>query len=1633
MQLTRLRPRLVLLVLLVALGLAAQGSPALAALDAGASVAPPVAVDDTVTVKSGTLLAIRVLDNDTDADGDFLEVMAPTDPPHGTVSCFTTCSYQSDDGYLGPDSFDYIVSDGELTDTGHVSITVGTNTPPQADDDVAVTRANAPKDIFVLDNDSDPDEDELVVTTLAPTAQHGTVTCDGLGECTYTPATDYTGPDSFDYSISDGNGGTDTAQVSITVNANTPPQANADAGARSDQSIIDVLQNDEDDEGDTLTIVSVTPPSFGTATINPPGDDDNQTITYSQTSNLGASDSFTYTISDGLATSTTTVTLDPCPAVASSLDHGGLVVSERWFMCSSILANAATGPTTTVLPPFNGTSLLLTSGDVTEAPGPNDETGAGQDNGTEGRGSFDPSILRLDLMVPAGANCLSFDLAFQSEEYPEFVNQSFNDGFLAELDVSNWSITNSVITAPNNFAFDSEGGIVSVNGSFFEPGRVVVDTGAQYDGSTPLLSARTPITPGAHVLFLSIFDAGDGVLDSAAFVDRLVAGTAGPGGCSAGANEPPNAVNDSLTTNEDTASAPLNVLGNDTDPDDNPLTLTTLTPTAAHGTVSCTAAGACTYTPAANYFGPDSFTYGISDGHGGTDTATVSITVTPVQDNPTAVDDVISTTQGSPGSVNVLANDFDVDGDTPLTIQSFTQGLHGTVTCTGSSCTYTPAPGYSGPDSFTYTISDGHGGTDVGTVAVTVASGNHPPVADDDSLTTAEDTAGQVNVLDGDTDADGDTLTVTTLTPSAAHGTVSCTAAGICTYTPAANYFGPDSFSYTVSDGHGGTDTATVNVTVTPVNDDPNAVNDSLTTSEDTASAPLNVLANDTDIDGGTLTVTTLTPTAAHGTVSCTAAGLCTYTPAANYNGPDSFTYSISDGNGGTDTATVNVTVTPVNDVPNAVDDVLSTSEDTQGSLNVLANDTDADGDSLTVTTLSPPAAHGTVSCTAAGVCTYTPAANFHGPDSFTYGISDGHGGTDTATVSITVTPVNDQPDAINDALTTAENTAGQVNVLTNDTDVDGDSLTVTTLTPTAAHGTVSCTAGGLCTYTPATDYDGPDSFTYSISDGHGGTDTATVNVTVTPSVPTNTPPVADDETLTTPEDVAGSVNVLVGDTDANGDTLTVTSPNPTAAHGTVACAPTGTCQYTPAANYNGPDGFDYTISDGNGGTDTGHVTITVTPVNDPPVADDELLVTNEDTAGNVNVLTGDTDVDGDPLTVTTLAPSAAHGTVSCTAAGVCTYTPAANYNGPDGFDYTVSDGNATDTGHVSVTVNAVNDPPVADDEALTTAEDTASAPLDVLEGDTDIDGGPLTVTSASPAAAHGAVSCTTGGMCTYTPAANFHGSDSFTYTVSDGNGGTDTGTVSVTVTPVADNPIANDDALMTPADTAGNVNVLANDSDGDGDTLTVTTLTPTATSGTVACLATGMCTYTPNPGFSGSDSFDYSISDGNGGSDTATVLVTVSADVEHAAELCEREALEDEAVAAAAQVHRHHPLRGDGCRRRSAHLRDHEGDPGRKGREGDLEDRQGTRRTARSRQAQPDQAPRRADRRRQRARLPNLRHRLRRPGRDVLEEGEGRRPQEQERERLRQHEQELQLVRLGPSGQRMSRAALQGGSPAAS
>ena len=874
---------------------------------------------------------------------------------------------------------------------------------------------------------------------------------------------------------------------------NLPPVAVDDAvdATSGEARTLDPLNNDTDPEDGSLTITTVSDPANGTASANPARGE----ITYTSDPGYTGTDSFSYTIEDEFgATDTASINVEifPCAPLGEAMDDSGIVIDEEWIRCSSYRAHEVANDVTPVMNPSGGEQAFFTTGDTENSLFPNNAEDAGTENDTSYRGAHDVSVLRLDLDIPAGMDCLAFDLSFQTEEYPEFIESQFNDGFLAELDVSNWDVQGASIDAPENFAFDGANNIVSVNSSFFEPDRVVTETGTEYDGSTPLLDARTPVTPGAHTLFLSIFDATDGAYDSGAYVDRLRAFDAADGKCFRGARQAPNAANDSLTVNEDSSNS-VNVLTNDVDLDGDPIEVISGAD-GAYGDVSCTT-DTCTYTPAPNYFGQDSFTYRVSDGTGA-DTGTVNVTVTGQEDPPTAVDDSLSSTEDTAGSKNVLANDVEPDGD-PLTITGSTSGTSGDVSCTGSSCTYTPDEDFSGTDSFTYTVSDGKANVDTATVSVVISPRNDPPEAIGDSLGTTEDSPATSMVTANDDDVDGDVVSVTNKTDGA-DGSVSC-GGDSCTYTPDADFFGTDSFTYTISDGKGGTDTATVEVSVGAVQDAPVADDDTLSTNEDTPKS-VNVLAGDTDVDGDTLSISDKSD-GANGTVSCSGSS-CTYTPSPNFSGSDSFSYTVSDGQGGSDTATVGVTVSAVNDAPDATGDQLTTDEDTAGQVEVTSNDADVEGNALSVTS-STDGGDGSVSCST-DTCTYTPDPNFNGSDSFTYTVSDGNGGSDTASVTVTVSSVNDAPQATDDSASVVVNTAKVVAVRTNDSDVDGDTLSITDKTD-GARGTVSCSTTD-CTYTPENDYLGADSFTYTVSDGQGGTDTASVSVTV--ELP-NIPPVA--------------------------------------------------------------------------------------------------------------------------------------------------------------------------------------------------------------------------------------------------------------------------------------------------------------------------------------------------------------------------------------------------------------------------------------------------------------------------------------------------------------------------------------------
>ncbi|EKO3858551.1 tandem-95 repeat protein, partial [Vibrio harveyi] len=639
----------------------------------------------------------------------------------------------------------------------------------------------------------------------------------------------------------------------------------------------------------------------------------------------------------------------------------------------------------------------------------------------------------------------------------------------------------------------------------------------------------------------------------------------------------------------------------------------------------------------------------------------------------------------------------------------------------------------------------------------------------------------------------------------------------------------------------------------------PVAEDDSVLTDED-ASVSIDVLANDQDADSDSLSIESATVPAEQGTVEIID-GKLIFTPAEDFNGEATVTYVVTDG-ALTDEATVTVTVNPINDAPVAVNDTVTTDEDTAVTIDVLGNDSDPENDQLTITNASVPAEQGTVAIVD-GKLVFTPAENFNGDATISYTISDGQL-TDDATVAVTVNPVNDAPVAVNDTVSTDEDTAVTIDVLANDSDPENDQLTITNASVPAEQGTVAIVDGKLV-FTPAENFNGDATISYTISDGQL-TDDATVAVTVNP---VNDAPVAVDDTVTTDEDTAVTIDVLANDSDPENDQLTITNASVPAEQGTVTIVD-GKLVFTPAENFNGDATISYTISDGQL-TDDATVAVTVNPVNDAPVAVNDTVATDEDTAVTIDVLANDSDPENDQLTITNASVPAEQGTVAIVD-GKLVFTPAENFNGDATISYTISDGQLTDDATVAVTVNPVNDAPVAVNDTVATDEDTAVT-IDVLANDSDPENDQLTITNASVPAEQGTVTIVDGKLV-FTPAENFNGDATISYTISDGQL-TDDATVAVTVNPVNDAPVAVDDTVATDEDTAVTIDVLANDSDPENDTLTITAASVPAEQGTVA-IVDGKLVFTPAENFNGDATISYTISDGQL-TDDSTVAVTVN------------------------------------------------------------------------------------------------------------------------------------------------------------
>ncbi len=479
------------------------------------------------------------------------------------------------------------------------------------------------------------------------------------------------------------------------------------------------------------------------------------------------------------------------------------------------------------------------------------------------------------------------------------------------------------------------------------------------------------------------------------------------------------------------------------------------------------------------------------------------------------------------------------------------------------------------------------------------------------------------------------------------------------------------------------------------------------------------VLNNDNDPDNDSLTVI-LGSNPSHGTVTLNPDGSFTYIPQPNYNGTDTFTYIARDGHGGQTLETVTLNIAPDNDPPTGQNDNYLATEDQPliipAITGVLVNDSDPEADALTVASNTPPA-HGVVTVNPDGSFTYTPANHYTGPDSFTYIVSDSHGGQSTVTVNLTVQGVNDTPTASDDPYSTNEDTPLTVNTLTgvlnNDHDLDGDTLTVNP-TSLPSHGEITLNPNGSFTYTPQLDYNGLDSFTYQITDGHGGTANATVNLTVNP---TSDPPHAQDDTYTVNEDatltVVPSAGVLTNDNDPDGDTLTahiISGP----AHGTLTLNPNGGFVYIPHADFYGQDHFTYQTTDGSTPSNNAVARITVNPQPDAPTANDKTLPIS--LGGTVHapatsgLLSIPTDIDGQTL-VASILSGPSHGTLTLNADGSFHYQataiPGQTLPLPDQFTYQLTD---PDNQNAHATVYLID--PQIDENALAAALNIRTPPI---------------------------------------------------------------------------------------------------------------------------------------------------------------------------------------------------------------------------------------------------------------------------------------------------------------------------------
>ncbi|EJG0970400.1 tandem-95 repeat protein [Vibrio parahaemolyticus] len=1290
----------------------------------------------------------------------------------------------------------------------------------------------------LLSNVDDEDKDTLSVENLIIDKGNGTLVDNGDGTWTFTPQIDDDTEVSFTFDIIDDEDQVVSGSANLDIlPINDAPNAENDVITTEEDTAvtIDVLVNDSDVEGDVLSIQSASVPSEQGSVDIVDGK-----LVFTPAENFNGEATITYIVTDGDLTDEAKVTVTVTP-----VNDSPVAVDDT----TSIQEDTAV--TIDVLPndtDVDGDKLSIQSASVPEA--------QGKVEIVDGKLVFTPAE---NFNGDAEIAYIVTDGQLTDEATVNVTVNAVNDTPVVESNLADQALAEDFTpyTIDLNTAFSDVDNVdgeltFSVSGNsnvlvLIENGIATISPTADWNGSETLTFTATD-------------PSGESVSQTVDFTVAPVVDIEA----------------DSADVVEDTPTI-IKVLGNDTFEGDDKVVSLDTNNGPANGTVSVNPDGSVTYTPNDNYHGTDSFTYIITSG-GVSESTTVSVDVTPVNDAPVAKDDIATTQEDTAVTIDVLPNDSDVDGD-KLSIESASVPKEqGTVEVVNGKLVFTPAENFNGDAEITYTVTDGQL-TDEAKVTVTVNPVNDAPTIKVDAVESITEDAVSIDTVVAaltvrDTDTPEDQLAVSLENNSNGYfvlvgDEVKLTQAGVDAVNNDELNLKDLTISASVSDGVNPTANDSDSLIVNRVNDAPtleNAIADQVL-SEDfaTYTIDLNEVFKDTDsslefsVSGNNSIQISIV------------SGVATITPTADWNGKETITFTAKDPSGESVSQTVNFTVAPVVDIEADSTNVV---EDTPTIINVLGNDTFEGKDKVVSLDAENGPKNGTVIVNNDGTVTYTPNDNYVGEDTFTYIVTSG-GVSESTTVSVDVTPENDAPVAKDDTAITDEDTPVTIDVLPNDTDVDGDKLSVESASVPKEQGTVEVVNGKLV-FTPAENFNGDAEITYTVTDG-ALTDQATVKVTV--NAVNDTPTIKVDAAESITEDAVSTDTVVatltVRDTDTPEDQLTVSLENNSNGYFVLVGNEVKLTQAgVDAVNNDELNLKDLTISasvsDGINPTANDSDSLVVNRVNDAPTVENAIAdqVLSEDFDAytiDLNEVFKDTDSSLE------FSVSGNNSIQISIVSGVATITPTADWNGKETITFTAKDPSG---GSVSQTVNFTVTP-VADIVAdkTTVVEDTPTI-IKVLGNDTFEGDDKVVSLDTNNGPANGTVSVNPDGSVTYTPNDNYHGTDSFTYIVTSG-GVSESNTVEVNVTSVNDAPVAKNDIAMTQEDTAVTIDVLPNDTDVDGDKLSIQSASVPEAQGKVE-IVEGKLVFTPAENFNGDAEITYTVTDGEL-TDEAKVTVTVN------------------------------------------------------------------------------------------------------------------------------------------------------------